>query len=163
MIGIEFGCGEKPTKPGFRTCDIRDVPGVDFVCPAWEIEHHVDANTVDEIFSRHFFEHVTFIQGEKVLQAWYNILKPGGKMEMMLPNMTFHINQWTTRSNIKHAKAGFWGWQREGEHNVWDVHKSGYDFELLEETLLKHKFYNIKSLRSKKDKHLHIECMKITA
>ena len=157
---IEFGCGETPTKKNFKTCDIRNVPGVDFVCPAWDIEQHVQPNTVDEIFSRHFFEHVTFIQGEKVLQAWYNILKTGGRMEMMLPNMTFHINQWMTRSNMKHAMAGFWGWQREGEYNLWDVHKSGYDFELLEETLLKHKFCNIKNLRSKKDKHLHIECIK---
>ena len=45
---------------GFKTCDIRNVPGVDFVCPAWEIERHVELNTVDEIFSRHFFEHPTF-------------------------------------------------------------------------------------------------------
>ena len=28
---IEFGCGETPTKEGFKTCDIRNVPGVDFV------------------------------------------------------------------------------------------------------------------------------------
>ena len=28
---IEFGCGETP-KEGFKTCDIRNVSGVDFVC-----------------------------------------------------------------------------------------------------------------------------------
>ena len=159
-MNIEFGCGENPTKAGFKTCDIRDVPGVDFVCPAWDIEQHVQPNTVDEIFSRHFFEHVTFIQGEKVLQAWYNILKPGGKMEMMLPNMTFHINQWTTRSDMNHAKAGFWGWQREGEYDVWDVHKSGYDFALLEETLQKFNYIKIRSLKKSTNKHLHVECYK---
>lgn len=51
---IEFGCGDNPTKPGFKTCDIRDISGIDFVCPAWDIDKLVEENSVDEIFSRHF-------------------------------------------------------------------------------------------------------------
>ena len=66
---IEFGCGETPTKEGFMTCDIRDVPGVDFACPAWDIDKHVESNTVTDIFSRHFFEHLTFKQGEYLLDS----------------------------------------------------------------------------------------------
>jgi len=157
---IEFGCGEKPTKKEFKNCDIRDVPGVDYVCPAWEIEKFVQPNTVDEIFSRHMFEHLTFIQGEKVLEAWLNILKPGGIMEMKLPNMTFHINQWNTRSDIKHAKAGFWGWQREGETEVWDVHKSGYDIQMLKELLIEKGYTNIRSLTNPMHRELHVVCNK---
>ena len=38
---------------------------------------------------------------------------------------------WTQR---QHAIAGFWGWQR-GEGTVWDIHKSGYDFEMMRELL----------------------------
>jgi len=159
-MNIEFGCGEKPTKKEFKTCDIRDVPGVDYVCPAWEIEKFVQPNTVDEIFSRHMFEHLTFIQGEKVLEAWLNILKPGGIMEMRLPNMTFHINQWNTRSNMEHAKAGFWGWQREGETEVWDVHKSGYDIQMLKELLIEKGYTNIRSLKKPMHAELHVVCNK---
>jgi len=159
-MNIEFGCGEKPTKKEFKTCDIRDVPGVDYVCPAWEIEKFVQPNTVDEIFSRHMFEHLTFIQGEKVLEAWLNILKPGGIMEMRLPNMTFHINQWNTRSNMEHAKAGFWGWQREGETEVWDVHKSGYDIQMLKELLIAKGYTNIRSLKKPMHAELHVVCNK---
>ena len=159
-MNIEFGCGENPTKAGFKTCDIRDVPGVDFVCPAWDIDKHVKENTVDEIFSRHFFEHLTFIQGEIVLEKWFKILKHGARMEMMLPNMMYHINQWTSRSNIDHAKAGFWGWQREGDTKLWDVHKSGYDFALLRDLLHDKGFIQIKSLKKPTNKHLHVECIK---
>ena len=90
---IEFGCGETPTKIGFKTCDVRKVPGVDFVCPAWEIDKHIKENSVSEIFSRHFFEHLTFRQGELVLDVWKKILLPQGIIEMCLPNMLFHINQ----------------------------------------------------------------------
>ena len=106
---IEFGCGETPTKENFKTCDIRNVPGVDFVCAAWNIDKHVNPNSVDEIFSRHFFEHLTFPQGERVLEVWYKILRPGGICEMMLPDMNFHINQWVNQRDnpkkFKHAKV----------------------------------------------------------
>jgi len=160
---LEFGSGEKPTKEGFKTCDIRNVPGVDFVCPAWDIDKLVEENTVQEIFSRHFFEHLTFKQGEKMLEVWHKILVPGGKCEMMLPNMTFHIEQWRRRSTdreIKHANAGFWGWQRGTFDDVWDVHKSGYDKELLIPIVKKHNFVNITSHAKPMNKHLHLSFYK---
>jgi predicted SAM-dependent methyltransferase len=158
---IEFGCGENPTKKNFMTCDIRSLPGIDFVCDAWKIDTLVAEDSVDEIFSRHFFEHLTYIQGEIVLEKWYKILKSGGTMEMILPNMEYHIDQWTRRSDKKeldHAKAGFWGWQRDSLDNLWDVHKSGYDYPMLEELLIAKGYKNIKNLT--KDAHLWIICQK---
>ena len=157
---IEFGCGETPTKLDFKTSDIRKLPGVDFVCSAWNIDSLVNPNSVEEIFSRHFFEHLTFLQGEKVLEAWYKILKPGGKVEMILPNMTFHIDQWINKSNVpkqmRHAKAGFWGWQRGEFEDTWDIHKSGYNLQTLTELLLLKGFKNINSLRPPMNKDLHV-------
>lgn len=158
---IEFGCGETPSKDNFMTCDIRNLPNIDFVCSAWEIDSLVKENSVEEIFSRHFFEHLTFSQGDLVLEKWLKILKPGGVMEMILPNMEYHINQWIRRKNrkeLEHAKAGFWGWQREGLTNLWDVHKSGYDYLMLEELLKTKGYRNIKNLS--KDMHLWITCQK---
>jgi len=163
MIKIEFGCGETPTKEGYLTCDIRNLPGIDYVCPSWEIDKHVASNSVDEIFSRHFFEHLTFAQGQKQLEVWHKILKPGGVCEMMVPNMSFHIDQWMSRSTdreINHAKAGFWGWQRGEFDDVWDVHKSGYDKQMLTELVLQKGFGNIQSLAKDKSKHLHLKFYK---
>ena len=164
VMKIEFGCGETPTKKGFKTCDIRNVPGVDFVCTAWDIDKHVQENSVDEIFSRHFFEHLTFKQGATVLKKWHKILKPGGKCEMMLPNMTFHIDQWVNKryegKNLRHAKAGFWGWQRGELDDTWDIHKSGYDRELLTIAVEQKGFVRIKSLMPDDNKHLHLEFYK---
>jgi predicted SAM-dependent methyltransferase len=157
---IEFGCGETPTKLDFKTSDIRKLPGVDFVCSAWNIDSLVNPNSVEEIFSRHFFEHLTFLQGEKVLEAWYKILKPSGKVEMILPNMTFHIDQWINKSKVpkqmRHAKAGFWGWQRGAFDDTWDIHKSGYNLQTLTELLMLKGFKNINSLRPPMNKDLHV-------
>jgi predicted SAM-dependent methyltransferase len=159
-MNIEFGCGETPTKPGYKTCDIRNLPGVNYVCPAWDIGKYVGKNTVDNIWSRHFFEHLTFVQGEKVLDIWFDILKPGGSMEMMLPNMEYHIKQWIerkTEKEFKHAQAGFWGWQRGDD---WDTHKSGYDAQSLERLLKQKGFVRILNLKPVSSNHLHLRCEK---
>lgn len=160
---IEFGCGETPSKQGFKTCDIRNLPGVDFVCEAWEIDKFIEESSVDEIFSRHFFEHLTFKQGEKLLDTWYKILKPTGAIEMIIPNMTFHLKQWMSRSSEKefnHAKAGLWGWQRGDIGDMWDLHKSGYDFESLKTLLIKKKYKNIELLSELDSNHLHVKFYK---
>lgn len=164
-MNIEFGAGETPTREGYLTCDIRNVPGVDFVCAAWDIDQHVKPNTVDIIFSRHFFEHLTFAQGRVVMQKWHTILKPGGVCEMMLPNMTFHIEQWQRRAtdrDRKHSRAGFWGWQRGEFEDTWDTHKSGYDHEFLRELIEEFDFVNIESLAKPHSKHLHYKFEKRT-
>lgn len=158
---IEFGCGETPTKQGFKTCDVRCLSNIDYICPAWEIDLHVNIESVDEIFSRHFFEHLTFLQGELVLEKWYKILKPNGKMEMVLPNIDFHIQQWLNpkkKKYFEHAKAGFWGWQRGEFNDTWDIHKSGYNFKMLKNLLISKGYKEIENLTE--NKHLWIVCKK---
>ena len=158
MVGIEFGSGGTPLRKGFKTVDIRKVEGVDYVCNAWDITDQVEEDSVDHIFSRHFFEHLTFVQAEYTLDAWKKIIKPEGLIEMLLPNMTWHIEQWVTRSNLERAKEGFWGKQREGATETWDLHKSGYDRESLEALLVDEGFVDI-DFRRALDKNLHV-CFK---
>ena len=155
---IEFGCGETPTKAGYKTCDIRNLPGVDYVCPAWKIDNLVPENSVDEIFSRHFFEHLTFKQGEYLLQVWYKILKNGGRVEMLVPNMQAHTQQWIDGDS--RAARNIYGHQRGDFDHEWYVHKSRYDIGSLRELIHKHNFVNYKSLATPKSKHVHVEFYK---
>lgn len=155
---IEFGAGETPTKKEFLQQDIRDVKGIDFVCAAWDIDKQVQDNTVDEIFSRHFFEHLTFKQGEYLLEVWYKILKENGRVEMMLPNMRLHVQQWLDKD--KRAQRNIYGHQRGDFLDVWDVHKSGYDVDTLRKLVLSKGYKNYKPLLGPKSKHLHVEFFK---
>lgn len=157
---LEFGCGERPTRPGYSTCDIRDLPGIDYVCNAWDINQHIESNTVTHIWSRHFLEHLTFAQGRMWLSACLDILTPGGEQTICLPNMRFHIQQWLNGNNLEHARAGFWGWQREGDTELWDVHKSGYTDDHLIALVTELGYKNARSIRSQTDKHLEIVCYK---
>lgn len=157
---IEFGGGEAPRKPQYKQVDIRKLPGIDFVCNAWEIDKLITHNTVTDIYSRHFFEHLTFHQGGSTLKSWHKLLKVGGRIEMIVSNIMFHIKQWLDKSNQAHANAGFWGWQRDNVDWMWDVHKSGYDKDTLKTFVEKHGFKRYKSLDKESSNHLHVEFFK---
>jgi len=166
MIGLEFGCGETPRRPDFAGVDVRPLPTVKYVCNAWEIDQHVDEQSVDEIFSRHFFEHLTFEHGAMTLQSWFRVLKPGGLVTMIVPDMSFHVAQWLNpdrkvtinangMSDEEWAISGFWGKQREGTYDVWDIHKSGYDYALLSDFVSQFGFVNVQRVEDM-PKNLHV-------
>ena len=158
---LEFGCGSKKPKEGFCGVDIREFSSVKYVCNAWEIDKYIAANTITEIYSRHFFEHLTFAQANLTLKAWNKILVVGGIVQIIVPDIEYHIKQFLnpnpsepseTNTNwtvLQHAIAGFWGWQRDGETKMWDVHKSGYDFRLLKMKLSEYGFCEIERLEDK--------------
>jgi predicted SAM-dependent methyltransferase len=147
--------------PGFVGVDTRPFPWVKYVCDAWKIDKHVPPDSISEIYSRHFFEHLTFAQADLTFQAWNQILVPGGMLRIIVPDIEYHIKQFLTPNSLapsetnpkwtvlEHALAGFWGWQNEGEEKFWDVHKSGYDFRCLEMKLLQHGFSDIRRIDDK--------------
>lgn len=143
---LDVGCGAR-LREGHVGVDVRPLPGVKYVCNAWELDQQVEAGSVDAIYSRHFFEHLSFAQGEMTLRAFRRVLRPQGGLHLVVPDIRYHMKQFLrgTRSSVsaanprwterQHALAGFWGWQREADHTLWDVHKAGYDEELLAEAL----------------------------
>ena len=109
------------------------------------INKHVKENSVDEIRSRHMFEHLTYAQGKKSLRSWHKILKNGGKVQLNMPDLYYHVKEYIRNydnrkmkhisDSFVHAIAGIYGWQKETEDsshftahaNLWGIHKSGYD------------------------------------
>ena len=169
---INFGCGDNPGK-GFVGCDIRPLPNVKYVCNAWRIIEFVKPETVEVISSRHFLEHLIPYHADLTLMAWYKILKPGGIVHCEVPDLMYHCKQYLDiknrqkqsqlngpKTNIQHAMAGFYGWQRGEKGDIWDLHKWGYDFDILKELFQKHNFKNIKRINNKKIWNLIIETNK---
>lgn len=136
------------SREGYINCDIRSIPGVQLVCPAWKISAF--ASNVEAIYSRHTLEHLTDEETRLTLDDWFSALRIGGTVEIIVPNMRFHIDQWLkanwkaegpvgTKNIARWAFAGFYGWQRECNprergynQSYWDVHKSGYDAGRIE-------------------------------
>lgn len=159
-LRLDVGCGAKP-RPGHRGVDLRPLPGVHYCCNAWELEQHLAPGSVESIHGRHFFEHLSFAQGARTLHAFRRLLRAHGRLLLIVPDIRFHMQQflhatatsvsianprWTER---RHAIAGFWGWQRDGATELWDVHKSGYDEALLSQALAEAGFVEVARLRDK--------------
>lgn len=151
MKKIEVGCG-KNKREGYECCDIRSLPGVDYVCKADKLPF--ENSSVDEIYSRHLIEHFTLKEFLKILSEWNRVLKDGGEIYIICPNLLWHLDQilngthesFYTKKKTKNDRywgfGSLFGWQQD----EYDVHKFGYYFELLRDVLLSSGFENIENL-----------------
>jgi predicted SAM-dependent methyltransferase len=139
---LYVGCGEDH-REGYVGCDIRRLPSVQLVCRAWEISKFT--RSASEIYSRHTLEHLSDGEARAALHDWYEALAIGGRVEVVVPDLDFHLSQWLNAlwnsvadaradSDARWSFAGLYGWQRhcdpreiDYDSSYWDVHKSGYN------------------------------------
>lgn len=139
-LKVEIGGGRNP-REGYTNCDVRKLETVDHVCEADNLPF--EDGTVDEIYSRHVIEHFTIKEFLKILSEWNRVLKTGGKLYIICPNLIFHLKQvlngshesfYTKESggNDRYWGMGsLFGWQQ----NEYDIHKFGYYYDLLKDVL----------------------------
>lgn len=157
---VYIGCGDD-TREGYIGCDIRRTPAVKIQCAAWKLSKHCE--NVSDIYTRHMLEHLTFPEVEAALSDWYWSLGDGGRLEIIVPNMDFHIKQWLNAdwsessfedkwSDMSWSLAGFWGWQRDCAVSdkkkvspYWDVHKSGFNEPSIKFFLVRAGFSDIET------------------
>lgn len=149
-IRLEIGSGKSP-REDFYTCDIRDLPNIDYVCTAHQLPF--EDGTVDEIYSRHVIEHFSLKNFLKVLEEWNRVLKKGGEVYIICPNLTWHLKQVLDgdHESFYNKKPGendrYWGfgslfgWQQD----EFDIHKFGYYFKLLRDILMEFGFDKIEN------------------
>ena len=81
---LEIGSGNI-RLPGFETLDIIGGRNVDYVYDASKPLPFED-NTFDLIYASHVLEHIPWYKTEEVLKEWVRILKPGGILEVWIPD-----------------------------------------------------------------------------
>jgi predicted SAM-dependent methyltransferase len=133
MTLVKLHIGGKETHPEWKILDIEQRPEVDYVCDASKLSLFED-KSVDAIYASHVLEH--FFYGlnnelENTLVEWYRVLKPGGKLMISVPNLQvlcwlyLHPDMDSThRYQLMRIMFG-------GQTNQYDVHKVGFDFDIL--------------------------------
>lgn len=66
--------------------DIVKMPGVDFVVDLRKTPWPWKSGSVDEMFSSHFFEHLTGPERMQFMDELYRIMIPNGKVTIIVPN-----------------------------------------------------------------------------
>jgi predicted SAM-dependent methyltransferase len=81
---LDFGCGQNPT-PGYEGVDIVPLEGVTHVVDLKQFPYPFEDESVEEIVSNHFVEHLTGDERIKFFNECYRILIPGGTMRHVHP------------------------------------------------------------------------------
>lgn len=88
-VRIDFGCGQNCTvgQDGIKFLGVDEValPGVDIVHDLTVFPYPFKDNSVDEIVSNHFVEHLTGDEFIAHMDECWRILKKGGKMQLVHP------------------------------------------------------------------------------
>ncbi len=81
---LDIGCGIRKQVDHVGV-DIRQFEGVDVILDAGTQVWPWEDNSVDEVFSSHFIEHLTALQRIHFVNEAYRVLKPNGKLTMIAP------------------------------------------------------------------------------
>ncbi len=152
---LEVGSGSKP-KEGYVHFDLRQLPGIDVVGDATSLPFL--ENEFSEIYSRFFLEHLLRKDAQKAVQEMFRVLKKGGKIDLIVPNLAYFCKLFVEEKGQKKQWAlnKIYGFENYPE----DHHNFGYDFEMLEDCLKKAGFIKIRQVSDLEEQYLHVEAQK---
>jgi SAM-dependent methyltransferase len=81
---LEIGAGGG-RHAGFETLDITARRNVDYIADASKRLPFKD-DTFEVVYASHVLEHLPWYRLEQALQEWVRVLKPGGALEIWVPN-----------------------------------------------------------------------------
>lgn len=145
-VKIQMGCGSRVWGNNWINIDLYSehigVVKQDITTPNYP------ENYADIIYSSHSAEHLPYRKSLLAFQNWYKILKRGGELYLMLPDlhviMAKLLDESLPEAHYQWYLATLYGWQQN--QNIRDVllthpiapgefHCSGYSKERLEKTL----------------------------
>jgi len=138
-VRLNIGCG-KDIKKGYINIDSQPHDGVDVVSDARRLPY--EDFSVDEIYAAHIIEHFMPFEIGHVINEWKRVLKPGGKMVLIYPDIEKTCKVWLEqrhrRQRLMHNFVGTPWW--EGHTHLW-----GWYAEATEAMLSKLGMINISS------------------
>lgn len=95
---LEIGSGNKP-KEGFLHFDTRKLDSVDVVGDAKKLPFKNEEFV--EVYSRFFLEHLLREDAKIALKEMNRVLKKGGKLVIIVPNLAYFCKLFTTETGQK--------------------------------------------------------------
>jgi predicted SAM-dependent methyltransferase len=154
MDKLEIGSGNKP-KEGYLHFDIRPNVNADVVGDAKKLPF-IDQE-FSEVYSRFFLEHLPRKEAFIALKEMHRVLKEGGILEILVPNIEYFCKLFVTEKGQKKEWAlnKIYGFENYSE----DHHFFGYDEENLTKILIEVGFKEIKRI-NEEEQYLHLNAKK---
>lgn len=134
---LYLGCFNKKIH-GFINVDIRDDVNPDLCLDIFDLANVPD-NSIETILSVHTLEHLDRKNAQSSLERWFQVLKPGGKVYVCVPNMKAVCEHYIYHGQLSDLFSALGGSQR----HPFDYHLSHYDFATLKQYLENAGFKNV--------------------
>lgn len=133
---LQVGAGRAARRSKYTTLDANPKVAADYVAEVPPMPPELERNWWDAIEASHFLEHLYPWDAAQFLQECYDLLRPGGVLELELPNLDQCAELWTQGDDRDRVMAfmGFYG--RPNPRNTWQAHKWGYTAETLTDALV---------------------------
>ena len=151
QIKLHLGCFDRKIH-GFINIDIRNDVNPDVVDDVFKLNKFKE-NSVDLIYACHVLEHADYVEADEALRRWYQILKPGGKLRLAVPDMEAHFAHYYYHKDLRLLHSTFWGSQK----HPYDYHKNGWDFKKLNEDLSAVGFKKVVRYDWRKTEHFYVD------
>ena len=115
-------------------------------------------NSVDYIYSSHFFEHLFKDDAQLLLRSCARALKPDGTIRISIPDLAYALSLYEKGKKAEMLQDYFFV---EGKGSYLARHKYMYDFELIKEVLEQSGFSNIKQCEYQKGKTPDIKLLDV--
>lgn len=95
QVRIELGSGPHG-EPDYFHVDAVKIGNVNKESDVRNLDWLQD-NSVDDLYSAHTVEHISYTEIMKVLTEWYRVLKPRGKITIKMPDLDFLCRAYVER------------------------------------------------------------------
>jgi predicted SAM-dependent methyltransferase len=133
MESLKLHIGGKKPHPEWKILDVEPRPEVDYVANADDLSLF-ESNSIESIYASHVLEHFYYGLNNQLintLKEWHRVLKPGGNLLISVPDLKtlcwLYLNPNLMPLERHHLMRIIFG----GQTNIYDVHKVGFDFEIL--------------------------------
>jgi predicted SAM-dependent methyltransferase len=97
--------------------------------------------SVDEVRMVHVIEHVNFVDGQRVIDDVYRVLKEGGLLELSTPNLLYLAELIVKGEMEKSVQNPYTIMYGSPEENIYQLHRSAYTPKTLRALLSRFKNY----------------------
>ena len=126
------------TKHDYINLDLKPYPGVHLLCDVRALPFR--DGCADHVLARHVLEHFGHVETLSLLKEWRRVLKPGGALEVIVPNL---VREWRWRIDdetdvYELVVKSLYG----GQRNIYNYHKNAFNWRYLREVLERSGFRN---------------------
>ncbi|MEM2169639.1 MAG: class I SAM-dependent methyltransferase [Candidatus Bathyarchaeia archaeon] len=120
---LDVGCGNKKLTNSIGV-DFRKTEAVDVIADVRKLPFR--DRSIDRVYSRYVIEHFSWRKVGEVLAEWSRVLKVGGVMELICPDLRTRCLLFFIKPSMLNLRGIYGGQDYEG-----NVHMCGFDYKML--------------------------------